>query len=193
LRHNFKPLHMQFTFRCILDVEEDVIRDIAISGNASLEQFHEAIRDAFGMKKGEMSSFYRTDDDWEQGEEIPLFDMSEAGIKSEMRDHKVSSMFTRKDDKIIFVYDFMALWTFFVYVHEIKETEKDESTKVILSIGKMPAKSKEKKFKSNTPATEAEEGSSRSEWDDEDDDSDDDDNDDEGEDYGYEDDFGDDD
>lgn len=191
MRHNFKPLHMQFTFRCILDVEEDVIRDIAISGNASLEQFHEAIRDAFGMKKGEMSSFYRTDDDWEQGEEIPLFDMSEAGIKSEMRDHKVSSMFARKDDKIIFVYDFMALWTFFVYVHEIKETEKDESTKVILSIGKMPAKSKEKKFKSNTPATEAEEGSSRSEWDDEDDDSDDDD--DEGEDYGYEDDFGDDD
>jgi hypothetical protein len=192
LRHNFKPLYMQFTFRCILDVEEDVIRDIAISGNASLEQFHEAIRDAFGMKKGEMSSFYRTDDDWEQGEEIPLFDMSEAGIKSEMRDHKVSSLFSRKDDKIIFVYDFMALWTFFVYVHDIKETEKDESTKVILSIGKMPAKSKEKKFKSNSPAREEEEGSSRSEWDDDDDDDSEEDED-EGEDYGYEDDFGDDD
>jgi hypothetical protein len=185
---------MQYTFRCILDVEEDVIRDIAISGHASLEQFHEAIRDAFGMKKGEMSSFYRTDDDWEQGEEIPLFDMSEAGIKSEMRDHKVSSMFTRKDDKIIFVYDFMALWTFFVYVHEIKETEKDEASKVVLSIGKMPAKPKDKKFKSNSPIQDEGERS-RSEWDDDDEDDDDDSDEDDkdGDDYGYEDDFGDDD
>jgi hypothetical protein len=178
---------MQFTFRCILDVEEDVIRDIAISGNASLEQFHDAIRDAFGMKKGEMSSFYRTDDDWEQGEEIPLFDMSEAGITSEMKDHKVSSMFTKKDDKIIFVYDFMALWMFFVYVHDIKEDEDSQVSKVILSIGKMPAKSKERKFKSDAPRKEEEQGY-RSEWDDEDDESEDKD-DDEDEDYGYDDDF----
>ncbi len=180
---------MQYVFRCILDVEEDVIRDITISGNASLEKFHDAIRDAFGMKKGEMSSFYRTDDDWEQGDEIPLFDMSEAGTTSEMKDHKVSSLFSRKDDKIIFVYDFMALWTFFVYVNEIKENENEEPSKVILSIGKMPAKPKDKKFKSNAPSTEEER--SRSEWDDEDDDSDEEDED--GEDFGYEDDYGDDD
>jgi len=180
---------MQYIFRCILDVEEDVIRDITISGNASLEKFHYAIRDAFGMKKGEMSSFYRTDDDWEQGDEIPLFDMSEAGTTSEMKDHKVSSLFSRKDDKIIFVYDFMALWTFFVYVNEIKENENEEPSKVILSIGKMPAKPKDKKFKSNTPP--AEEERSRSEWDDEDEDSDEEDED--GEDFGYEDDYGDDD
>jgi hypothetical protein len=180
---------MQYVFRCILDVEEDVIRDITISGNASLEKFHDAIRDAFGMKKGEMSSFYRTDDDWEQGDEIPLFDMSEAGTTSEMKDHKVSSLFSRKDDKIIFVYDFMALWTFFVYVNEIKENENEEPSKVILSIGKMPAKPKDKKFKSN--ASSAEEERSRSEWDDEDEDSDEDDED--GEDFGYEDDYGDDD
>lgn len=180
---------MQYIFRCILDVEEDVIRDITISGNASLEKFHDAIRDAFGMKKGEMSSFYRTDDDWEQGDEIPLFDMSEAGTTSEMKDHKVSSLFSRKDDKIIFVYDFMALWTFFVYVNEIKENENEEPSKVILSIGKMPAKPKDKKFKSNAPPVEEER--SRSEWDDEDDDSDEDDE--NGEDFGYEDDYGDDD
>ena len=94
---------MQYIFRCILDVEEDVIRDISVSGKVTLEQLHELIRDAFGMKKGEMASFYKTDEDWEQGDEIPLFDMSDAGTKGEMRDHKISNIFTRKDDKIIFV------------------------------------------------------------------------------------------
>lgn len=182
---------MQYIFRCILDVEEDVIRDIAISGKATLEKLHEAIRDAFGMKKGEMASFYRTDEDWEQGDEIPLFDMSDAGTTGEMRDHKISSMFTRKDDKIIFVYDFMAMWTFFVYVNEIKEDEKEDAVKVVLSIGKMPDKPKEKKFKSDKSNTE-EEGY-RSEWDDEDDDDEYDDGDEDGEDYGYEEDYGDDD
>lgn len=183
---------MQYTFRCILDVEEDVIRDITISGKATLEKLHDAIRDAFGMKKGEMASFYRTDEDWEQGDEIPLFDMSDAGTTSEMRDHKISSLFTRKDDKIIFVYDFMALWTFFVYVNEIKEEDKEETSKVVLSIGKMPAKPKEKNFKSDSKSKKDEDEGYRSEWDDEEDDEYDDD-DDEGEDYGYEEDYGDDD
>lgn len=183
---------MQYVFRCILDVEEDVIRDITISGNATLEKLHEAIRDAFGMKKGEMASFYKTDEDWEQGDEIPLFDMSDAGTTSEMRDHKISSIFTRKDDKIIFVYDFMALWTFFVYVNEIKTEEKEEASKVILSIGKMPAKPKDKKFKSDKSSNEEEKN--KSEWDDDDEDEDyKDDDDEDGDDYGYEDDYGDDD
>lgn len=158
---------MQYIFRCILDVEEDVIRDISISGKATLEQLHTAIRDAFGMKTGEMASFFKTDEDWEQGDEIPLFDMSDAGNASEMRDYKVSSMFTRKDDKIIFVYDFMALWTFFVYVHDIRTEEKDENGKVVLSIGKMPAKPKEKKF---TSKNEQQNENYRSEWEEDDDD-----------------------
>lgn len=181
---------MQYIFRCILDVEEDVIRDISVSGKATLEQLHELIRDAFGMKKGEMASFYKTDEDWEQGDEIPLFDMSDAGTKGEMRDHKISNIFTRKDDKIIFVYDFMAMWTFFVYVHDIRPDEKDENGKVLLSIGKMPAKPKEKKFKSNKEETKE---NYRSEWEDDDDDDDqkEDYDDDEGDDVGYEDDYSD--
>jgi hypothetical protein len=184
---------MQYVFRCILDVEEDVIRDITISDKATLEKLHEAIRDAFGMKKGEMASFYKTDEDWEQGDEIPLFDMSDAGTTSEMRDHKISSIFTRKDDKIIFVYDFMALWSFFVYVYDIKPEEKDEPSKVILSIGKMPVKPKEKKFKSDKSSKDEE--SYKSEWEDDEDKDDDydDDEDESSEDYGYDSDYGDDD
>ncbi len=183
---------MQYVFRCILDVEEDVIRDITISEKATLENFHEAIREAFGMRKGEMASFYKTNEDWDQGDEIPLFDMSEAGTTSEMRDHKISSLFSRKDDKIIFVYDFMALWTFFVYVHEIKQEDKNDAPKVVLSIGKMPNKPKEKKFKSDKSSIEDE--SYKSEWEDEEnkDDDYDEEEDDREDNYGYESDFDDD-
>ena len=67
---------MIYRLRVILDVREDVFRDIEIQGADTLEDLHNAIVQAFSLEGQEMASFYLSDEEWNQGEEISLFDMS---------------------------------------------------------------------------------------------------------------------
>ena len=71
---------MIYRFRIILDhdSEGDIFRDIEIRETDTLEDLHNSITQAFGFEGSEMASFYLSDDEWNQGEEISLFDMSEA-------------------------------------------------------------------------------------------------------------------
>ena len=48
---------MVYKFRVILDVKEDVFRDIMIQGEATLEDFHNVINQSFGFAGDEMASF----------------------------------------------------------------------------------------------------------------------------------------
>ena len=49
-----------FKIRVVLDVVEDVYRDIEIEANAPLLHLHAATLDAFGWQGDEMASFYRS-------------------------------------------------------------------------------------------------------------------------------------
>ncbi len=103
---------MQYIFRCVLDTKEDVIRDIAIDSGKNLQILHDAILEAFAIKPGEMASFYRTNASWEQGEEIPLFDIKDAGTSREMKDFKLADIFKNKGEIfeliLIFILPFSA-------------------------------------------------------------------------------------
>ena len=66
---------MIYIMRAILDTEEDVIRDFEIESSSSLEELHDALSQSFGFAGNEMASFYRSDEQWNQGEEMPLLDM----------------------------------------------------------------------------------------------------------------------
>ena len=68
---------MIYRFRVILDIQEDVFRDIEIEGESTFEDFHNTITQSFGFGGQEMASFYLSNELWEQGEEIALFDMGE--------------------------------------------------------------------------------------------------------------------
>ncbi len=136
---------MAYKIRVILDVENDVIRDIVINETINLEDFHLIIAKSFGFKGQEMASFYKTDNNWEQGEEIPLFDMSENGDSIAMNSFLINDIFKNVGNKLIYVYDFMAMWTFFV---ELLEVSKDEikDFKITFSFGNTPDQAPEKKF-----------------------------------------------
>ena len=141
---------MAYKFRVILDVEEDVFRDIIVSESINLEQLHFTIAKSFGFKGKEMASFYRTDNTWEQAEEIPLFDMSEDGSAPSMQNCLMSETFKVKGDKLIYVYDFMAMWTFFVELSEISNTTEKELPIIALSFGNTPDEAPEKEFTSES-------------------------------------------
>ena len=70
---------MIYRFRAILDHDnkEDIFRDIEIRKTDTFEDLFNVLTQSFGFDGSEMASFYISDDQWQQGQEIALFDMGE--------------------------------------------------------------------------------------------------------------------
>lgn len=94
-----------------------------------------------------MASFYKTDKNWNEGEEIPLFSMEENSTVC-MQNFTIQNCITKVGDKLIYVYDFLNLWTFFVELKEILEEKK--VPKISLSFGNTPKKAPDKFFKATS-------------------------------------------
>lgn len=135
-----------YKIRLILDTKEDVIRTILFDEIESLETLHFTIAKAFDFDGKEMASFYKTDQAWNQGEEIPLFNMSETDEGVSMTNCFLHETLPNVNDKLIYVYDFFQMWTFYVEIIDITKNTIEES-KVILSIGKVPKEAPKKEFK----------------------------------------------
>ena len=138
---------MIYRIRIILDVKEDVFRDIEIEATSNLEDLHHAITQSFGFLGNEMASFYKSNESWHQGEELPLESMENG---SNMRDEPLNKIFTSSQHHLIYVYDFLNLWTFFV---ELKETADIISSSsypnLIYSRGDVPEEAPEKIFETD--------------------------------------------
>ena len=132
--------------RILLDVEGDVFRDIVINTERNLEDFHFIIARSFGFKGQEMAAFYTSNQDWEQGREIPLVDMSEDNSASSMATTAVNEVLSRKGDRLIYVYDFFSMWTFFVELIEVLPDYEEKIPFIALSIGQVPDEAPEKEF-----------------------------------------------
>ncbi len=139
---------MVYKFRVILDAEEDVFRDIAILHDDSLEDLHNAIVNAFGFDGSEPASFYTCDNQWNQDEEISLFDTGDvAGEQKIMSDYQLSELLDEQSTKIIYVYDFMNMWTFLVELAAIEEPQPGETYPTVLfAHGEMPDSAPDKDF-----------------------------------------------
>jgi hypothetical protein len=128
-----------YKFRVIIDTEEDVFRDIEIETTATFEKLHEAILDAFDFESGEMASFYMSNESWEKGLEIPLMDMAGDAALS-MKSTTLSEMISKPSDKVLYIYDFMRMWIFYV---ELMEVKKDKPStiypRVALVFGDAPS------------------------------------------------------
>lgn len=109
-----------FKFRVIVDTEEDVFRDIEVETDATFEEFHRAVLDAFDFEEGEMASFYMSNETWEKGLEIPLMAMEQSTALS-MKSTKLSEMLSKPSDKVLYVYDFMRMWIFYIELVEVKK------------------------------------------------------------------------
>jgi len=138
---------MAYKIRFILDVTENVVRNIAISKDSTLENLHTAVTKAFGFGGHEMASFFRCDNEWNQGEEIPLFDMSDAGTSISMQSCTIEKIIPKTKDKLIYVYDFMKLWTFFVEVINTDFQLQEKLPTIVSSLGNIPETAPDKKFK----------------------------------------------
>ena len=128
-----------FKFRVIIDTEQDVFRDIEIETESTFEELHRAILDGFDFEEGEMASFYMSNESWQKGLEIPLMDMG--GDKSlHMKSTRLSEMLSKPSDKVLYVYDFMRMWIFYVGLVEIKKDKPSTIyPRVALVYGEAPS------------------------------------------------------
>lgn len=141
---------MIYRFRIILDTDEDVFRDIEIESSATLEDFHNTIVQSFGFVGDEMASFYKANEFWEEGEEIALFDLGD--IPGEIRmmgETRIEDVVSRDETKLIYVYDFLSMWTFMVELGDIVEPEDGQSYPNLMYVhGQIPDEAPEKEFTS---------------------------------------------
>lgn len=142
---------MIYKFRVILDAEEDVFRDIAIQEEDTLEDLHNAIFNAFGFDGMEVASFYTCDEQWNQEDEISLFDTGDIpGEQKIMSDYSLNQLLSKDQTKIIYVYDFINMWTFLVELAAIQEEEIGLIyPNLLFSIGELPATAPEKEFEAD--------------------------------------------
>jgi hypothetical protein len=139
---------MIYSFRVILDTDDDIFRDIEIRETDTMEDLHNVITQSFGFDGMEMASFYLSDDQWNQGEEISMMDMSDAD-----NDLRMMSTTIIKDvaheaaTQLIYVYDFMNMWTFYVELAEIvEESIGTDYPNLMFAVGQVPDQAPDKIF-----------------------------------------------
>ncbi|WP_456441303.1 IS1096 element passenger TnpR family protein [Psychroserpens sp.] len=141
---------MIYRFRVIFDndTEDDIFRDIEIRETDSLEDLHNAITQSFGFDGLQMASFYISNEEWDQGEEISMFDVSEGNSSVRlMADTPLNNAVSETQTKLIYVYDFMSMWTFLVELAEIvEETEGADYPNLMFVHGQIPETAPEKMF-----------------------------------------------
>ena len=130
--------------RAILNCKDHVFRDISIAESDTLEELHAQICDAYNLESGQMASFYRTNKEWVQLDEIPLMSMDQTRSKS-MNDYSCLEMLNKHGDRLIFIYDFLEMWTFMIeFIKHAKESTS--KSRVILKYGERPLKAPDPEF-----------------------------------------------
>lgn len=114
-----------FRFKVIQGNNEELVRVIDIPGNYTLEHLHLAILRSINFQEGELASFYQSDEQWNKDREIHLMDMGTDEESVTMADCKLNQVVSEKGDRLIYVYDFMAMWTFYVELQDIVKAQKE--------------------------------------------------------------------
>jgi len=138
----------EFVFRVLIDTyeEENAFRDIAIDSSFTFDKLHAEINNAFDFSGQEVASFYLSNEDWDKGQEIGLMDMTgESDDFVEMIHTPIYEKVTELNQKLLYVYDFLNMWCFFVELVEINELDKAKTyPQTVLVYGEAPAEDSKK-------------------------------------------------
>ena len=145
---------MIYRFRAILDHDqkEDIFRDIEIRKTDTFEDLHNVLTQSFGFDGSEMASFYISNDQWEQGQEIALFDMGQNTDVKMMNETIVEELINEDNNKLIYIYDFLNMWTFLIELGEIvEEAQGTDYPNLMFVCGQVPSEAPEKQFEAEDP------------------------------------------
>jgi hypothetical protein len=134
-----------YRFRIIIEDHEDVFREIEIKSTQTFADLHNKIQEAFKFDNSQLASFYMSDDSWRKGNEITLMDMSEGDDEKTptMADSVLADFIDDPHQKIIYIFDFLAMWTFYLELVKIgKDDPKISYPQIVRSVGVAPKQHK---------------------------------------------------
>lgn len=116
-----------YKFRVLVESEDVIFKDIEVKSNQTFEDLHEIIVAAFGFDNSQMASFYTSNDQWEKGQEIALFDMNMDDEQTKilvMAETPINTQINCIGAHLLYSYDFLNMTNFFIELIEIivKET-----------------------------------------------------------------------
>lgn len=133
-----------YTFRILFEGENEIFRDVQIKETQNFEELHDIIVAAFGFDNAQMASFYCSDEQWNKGQEITLFDMNMEGedhveTPLVMEEVQLKTKVKGIGEHFLYSYDFLNMKNFFIELIEV-DVEDAEAfyPKVIYSQGELP-------------------------------------------------------
>lgn len=145
-----------YRFRIVFEDDEDVVREIDILGKQTYADFHRAIQEAIGFDNSKNASFFMSDDLWKKGQEIALQvpprddddddypQVRKKGEVMEMSKCKIASFIDDPHQRMIYVFDPLAKWTFLVELSRIvPDDAKASYPKTTKSTGASPKQYKQ--------------------------------------------------
>lgn len=131
---------MIFNFRLASDEVSNFKREIKIGAQATFLDLKNAICDAVGFRKDELSSFFLCDDDWEKEKEIAVEDIGSSSDEDVylMDECVLEDYIDDEGQKLLYTFDYDKDRSFYIEMKELI-TGKDLMDPVCtLSAGKAP-------------------------------------------------------
>ncbi len=116
---------MVYRFVVLSDEDEAFVREFEFLDSQNLLDFHNALQEELEFDRSQIASFFMATESWEKEEEFTLFDMG-AG-SSTMENAVLEEVIFRKNQKLLYVFDFFNDRALFVeYVGEFNEEDDKE-------------------------------------------------------------------
>jgi len=129
---------MTYIFRFLLPQEKEFMTDIAVPSSFSFFDFHQTVQEFFKYDKGQMASFIITDDQWNKLKEIAMVDFEKEDGESPMKAYKLSDIFKKEGQRMLYVFDFFSERAFFVQLSEIQEDKSVSKGSLLKLEGRIP-------------------------------------------------------
>ncbi len=119
---------MIIKFRFVSGENEEFVRDIEIYDNNTFLDLHHAIQEACDYDSGLLATFFMSNDNWDKEQEVILekLDPQTQQDTLMMAETKLSELVLDKGQKIIYIFDFFSIRSFFIEVVNIRKEEKTD-------------------------------------------------------------------
>ncbi|SMO86121.1 pRiA4b ORF-3-like protein [Saccharicrinis carchari] len=116
---------MTIRLRIISAEDDDFLREIEISGDATFLELHHFIQKTLNFDPSQMASFFTTDDAWHKDKEITLMDMAieESDASLIMSETTLKQLLSDKKQRMIYTFDFFNDRNLFIEMDKISHSE----------------------------------------------------------------------
>lgn len=116
-------------FRIYFEEDDSIYRDVVIKHTQTFYDLHEAILKSYEFDNKHQATFYRSNDNWQQGREITLavYDKAYKAAPLLMKETSIGSEIKDTNQRFTFTYDFHKGWNFLI---ELINVSKEADAKI---------------------------------------------------------------